>query len=101
MLLDKPIIVSVTQIVSFHLLESSSEIVLFVDGISYENIHGKIIAYSNLTINPRINMTIYKPDIREYRILTKKDLPLYIGFGYTTPLLAQLLQEDTYEDIIH
>ena len=97
---EKLILISLTHIVLFRFLESTSEMVLFVTGNTYDRIEGKIIAYSELnspTSGVNVNwksMTIFKRDIQDYRIYTKRELPLLMGYQYTTPLLAELLKGD-------
>lgn len=89
-----PIIVYYTQIVLFNLIDST-ELILFITDTQYENIQGKLIASSNRLSgycwSPGL-LSILKSDILEYRVLTRRDLPLYIGMKHTTPLLAQLIK---------
>jgi len=91
-----PVIVSLTQIILLSLLESSSEVLLFVTDTSCLNIYGEVLAYSGLSVKNRVafkqNLTIFKSDIRVYRVVTLSELPLFIGYEYTSPKLAELIK---------
>jgi hypothetical protein len=102
---ESPVIVSLTQIVLLSLLESTTEVLLFVTDTSCLNIYGEVLAYSGLSVKNRVafkqNLTeiiqvypILKSDIREYRVVTLSELPLFIEYEYTSPKLAELIKGD-------
>ena len=41
-----------------------------------------------------ISIKILLPHIANYQILTRRELPLYIGYKFTSPLLAELIRGD-------
>jgi hypothetical protein len=63
---------------------------------------GRLIAYNSdmedslavLSTSKSINMKLLLPLIDNYRIVDRKELPLYIGYPYTNDLLAQLIRGD-------
>jgi len=101
----------IDQIVLFHLKnlteEKHTEVILRVRGIHQFKIEGDFIAgdinyYNDLQITSlKLTKTfIYRnrldyimhSDISSYEILTRRELPLLIGYNYTTPLLAELIR---------
>lgn len=88
------------QIVWFKIY--SLELVLKVDTLE-PDLQGQIVASSkndSAKSEPCIELNYFSGrlmtnslGIKEYRILTKRDLPLLIGYEYTTELLQELLAE--------
>ena len=88
------------HIVLFHLFSSifssmDGSHVIQVSEIESEYVYGRLIASElslSLILHTQDTTRIWRTYITSYEILTVRDLPLLIGYKYTSELLAELIK---------